>query len=286
MNTNQYTKQQSGRSTAGLLALTLGTGLLLALPQNAPAQSTARRTAVSAAKKPATKTVRIHGSRAKLVTMELRNAPVRDAIQQLFLQAKVDYMLDPNIVGTTTLKVTNVPFETALRLLIDASDVPIYVTQDSGVYDIRARAMRVRNRSDIRTASYVPPVPQPEPMGGPAGTPVVGYAPGVAEGLPAGVGYGAPGAPAVGVPFGGPAVNFNPYVGWGGWGGWGYPVFTFTTPVFGNTGAVFPSNGFNNGFGFTSGFGFNNGSNFSGTNGFGAFFPNNGFNNGNGVSPR
>jgi hypothetical protein len=252
MNTKQITR----RHTAALLAAGLGAGLLLVQPQNAEAQTSARSTAA--------KTVRIYGNSSRTVTMELKNAPVREAIQQLFLKAKVDYILDPNIVGTTTLKVTNVPFETALRLLIDGSDVPIYVTRDSGVYDIRVHPAAFRYRSNVRTASYIPPEPIVEPVVPvPAAAPAFGVAPGLQQGLPGGTGYGAPGAPAVGAPIGGTGVVFDPYASWGGWN---YPVFypVYGTPVVPSP--IVP-------FGVSTGFGLNTG---LGLNGF--VFPNgNGF---------
>jgi hypothetical protein len=263
------TKQIARPRTAGLVAVGLGLGLMAALPQSAEAQTNARRSAANST----TKTVRIYGNSARMVSMELRNAPIRDAIQQLFLKAGVDYILDPNISGTTTLKVTNVPFETALRLLMDASSVPVYVTRASGVYDIRVNPGYYRNRSTVRTASYVPPAPVTEPVAtAPVGAPVVGAAPGVAQGFAPGTGYGAPGGPVVGAPIGGPVLNYDPTAVWG------LPVFggpVFGAPVVGNTGApiFFPyqNTGFGGGFntGFNTGFRINSG---LGLNGF--VFPN------------
>lgn len=208
MNTTQTTRHR----TAGLLAAGIGAGLLLAVPQNAQAQ-TAPRTA-------ATKTVRVYGNSTRKVTMELRNASVREAIQQLFLQAKVDYILDPNIVGTTTLKVTNVPFETALRLLIDGSDVPIYVTRDSGVYDIRVNRAPLRSRSNVRTASYVPQetvvpaAPVVEPIPGPLGQPPMAVSP------VGGTNVVSPNSN---------NVIVNPY---NNWFGLQYPTFNLSYPVY------------------------------------------------------
>ena len=73
------------------------------------------------------------------VTVELRDAPVRDALVQIFTSAKVDYSIDPRVVGTVTLKVTDLPFESALKLILRSSPTPLTYSKDGGVYLVKPR---------------------------------------------------------------------------------------------------------------------------------------------------
>ncbi|MBC8103386.1 MAG: hypothetical protein H7Z41_12475 [Cytophagales bacterium] len=73
------------------------------------------------------------------VTLDLRDAPIRQALDQLFRQVKSDYSLDNAVQGYLTLKITDQPFENALRLVLRSSSVPLSYTVDSGVYLIKPR---------------------------------------------------------------------------------------------------------------------------------------------------
>jgi hypothetical protein len=256
----------------GLFALVAGVGLLSALPQPVNAQqnettskSPRKVTTVKVQKKQtasksrpqAAKVVRIYGNSSRTVTLDVRNAPLRDTIQQLFLQTKNDYILDPNVTGTVTMKVTNMPFEQALRLLVQSSNTPISLQRVAGVYEVKAGRSRTI-QTPVYTAATppvetTPVVPEPPVRadGGLVGSPQAGFAPGAGYGFPAGSnttygisgnGYGYVGGPVIGspgfggpnfgAPFGGPAVNFAPGFGAGfgnGYGGFGYPYIIQTT---------------------------------------------------------
>jgi hypothetical protein len=73
------------------------------------------------------------------VSLDLKDAPIRDALEKLFRQTKSDYSLDNSVQGYVTLKITDQPFETALRLLITRSATPLTYTKESGVYIIKPR---------------------------------------------------------------------------------------------------------------------------------------------------
>ena len=84
------------------------------------------------------------------VTLNLRNAPVRTALLQLFQKAHRDYALDSSIDGVVSMRVTNVPFDRALRLLANSSSTPLTYSIDSGVYFLKARTTQaVRNNTPI-----------------------------------------------------------------------------------------------------------------------------------------
>jgi len=75
------------------------------------------------------------------VTLDLRDAPIRSALEQLFSSAKVDYTLDNNVQGFVTMKVTEVPFETALKLIMRSASIPLTYTKENNIFIIRPRAV-------------------------------------------------------------------------------------------------------------------------------------------------
>ncbi|HVK05810.1 MAG TPA: hypothetical protein VM490_20230, partial [Armatimonadaceae bacterium] len=75
------------------------------------------------------------------VTLDLRDAPIRSALEQLFNSAKVDFSMDNNVQGFVTLKVTEVPFETALKLIMRSATIPLTYTRENNIYIVRPRAV-------------------------------------------------------------------------------------------------------------------------------------------------
>jgi type II secretory pathway component GspD/PulD (secretin) len=75
------------------------------------------------------------------VTLDLRDAPIRDALEQIFKNAKVDYSIDPGVAGFVTLKITEQPFENALRLILRSAQTPLIYTKESGVYIVKIRQL-------------------------------------------------------------------------------------------------------------------------------------------------
>lgn len=108
------------RRTPGISAL-IGVGLALALPSVARAQET------PPAPKPG------------LVTMELRDAPLRATLEQLFERAGVQYSLNGAMPGFVTMKLQDQPFETALTLILRAAPVPLTFAVEDGVYLVQPR---------------------------------------------------------------------------------------------------------------------------------------------------
>jgi len=73
------------------------------------------------------------------MTLEFRDAPLRAALEQLFANAKVDYSIDPSVQGYVNLKVTDIPFDNALKLMLRSSTVPLTYSIDNGVYIVKPR---------------------------------------------------------------------------------------------------------------------------------------------------
>jgi hypothetical protein len=105
--------------------LILGTGLVLGFAPAARAQTT-----------PAAPAVTIPN-----VSLDLRDAPIRQALEQLFKNGGAQYVLDPNIQGFVTLNVRDQPFESALRLLLRSANPPLTYTRENGVYLVRPRSI-------------------------------------------------------------------------------------------------------------------------------------------------
>lgn len=82
--------------------------------------------------------LRVTGT-SESVTMNLRNAPIRQALEQLFGLANVEYNLDDTVQGTATLQVSGVSFDVALRNLIRQANPPLTYSRESNVFQVRPR---------------------------------------------------------------------------------------------------------------------------------------------------
>src|ERR1051325_6347813 len=60
------------------------------------------------------------------VTLDLRDAPVRQALEQLFKNAKVQYVIDPAVQGyISSLNIKDQPFRNALNLIVRTASPPL-----------------------------------------------------------------------------------------------------------------------------------------------------------------
>lgn len=74
------------------------------------------------------------------VTVDYHDAPIRDVLDRLFRQMHLNYSIDSEVTGTVTLKVTDMSFDDALRLILRSNSLPLTYSKDSGVYFIKPRA--------------------------------------------------------------------------------------------------------------------------------------------------
>jgi hypothetical protein len=88
------------------------------------------------------------------ITLDLRDAPIRQALEQLFAAAKVDFQIDNSVVGFVTLKITDQPFENALKLILRASPIPLTYARESGVFIVKPRPLAT---TDPSLAAAPPP---------------------------------------------------------------------------------------------------------------------------------
>ena len=105
------------------LALTLSLGaIVLAFPVNAYARQ--------------------DDAANKRVTFDLEDSPIRKTIEAAFKQAGINnYVIDNNVVGFVTLKITEQPFENALKLIMRAASVPLTYTKENGVWIVKPRTI-------------------------------------------------------------------------------------------------------------------------------------------------
>jgi len=87
------------------------------------------------------------------ITLDLRDAPVRQALEQLFNSAKVDFSIDNAVQGFVTLKITDQPFESALRLILRSSSVPLTYVKEGNVFIVKPRTID----ANVGPASLAPP---------------------------------------------------------------------------------------------------------------------------------
>lgn len=75
------------------------------------------------------------------VSIDVKGVPLRDALEKVFTNARVDYSIANETQGMVTLKLTNVPIDQAVRALIRAAGAESYLAlnTDTGIYTIRTR---------------------------------------------------------------------------------------------------------------------------------------------------
>jgi hypothetical protein len=92
------------------------------------------------------------------ISLDVRDAPLRQVLEQIFQTAKVDYSIDNAVAGYVTLRVTDQSFDNALRLVLRSATVPLSYSVDSGVYIVKPRLENpVADRYPL---PLPPPVPQ------------------------------------------------------------------------------------------------------------------------------
>ena len=87
------------------------------------------------------------------ISLDLRDAPVRQALEQVFSTARVDYSIDNNVAGFVTLKVTGIPFDQALRLMLRSANPPLTYAREGGVFIVRPRVTAATGPIDAGLAT-------------------------------------------------------------------------------------------------------------------------------------
>jgi type II secretory pathway component GspD/PulD (secretin) len=75
----------------------------------------------------------------KPVTIQVVEAPVKIVLDQLFKSAGLNYTIDPQVTGNVTVNLTNIPFNSALHVILQASDPPLTFSVSDNVYSIKQK---------------------------------------------------------------------------------------------------------------------------------------------------
>ena len=85
------------------------------------------------------------------VTIDLKDAPIRSALEQIFNAANVQYQMDNQVQGFVTLKIRDQPFENALKLIMRSATIPLAYTKENGVYIVKPRPVTPPTTGDLNT---------------------------------------------------------------------------------------------------------------------------------------
>lgn len=67
---------------------------------------------------------------APLFSVEFKDAPVRKALESLFKNANLNYVIDANVSGEVNITAKDLPFENILQLMLRSATIPLtYLTQ-------------------------------------------------------------------------------------------------------------------------------------------------------------
>ena len=73
------------------------------------------------------------------VSVDLRDAPVRLALEQLFREAKVDFVIAPDVLGSVTMNLKDLPLEQVLKIICRSNTVPLTYTKEGKIYEVKVR---------------------------------------------------------------------------------------------------------------------------------------------------
>jgi type II secretory pathway component GspD/PulD (secretin) len=103
--------------------------------------------------------VSVHAQEDKKVSLDLREAPIREALKQLFDSVGVNYTLSSEVQGFVTLKVDDISFDQALRLILRNATIPLTYTKEGKIFIIKPRVIVQPQQLDP-TANVEPAAPQ------------------------------------------------------------------------------------------------------------------------------
>jgi hypothetical protein len=74
------------------------------------------------------------------ISLELNDSPIRTSLEMLFKQANIqNYVIDNNVAGFVSLRITDQPFELALKLVMRGASEPLTYIKENGVYIVKLR---------------------------------------------------------------------------------------------------------------------------------------------------
>lgn len=78
------------------------------------------------------------------ITLELKDTPIRSALDTLFKGRGLNYVIDPTVGGNVgSLSLRDVPFDVALKMLLKSVDPPLVYRKEGDVYLISVKKEQV-----------------------------------------------------------------------------------------------------------------------------------------------
>jgi type II secretory pathway component GspD/PulD (secretin) len=90
----------------------------------------------------------------KMVTLDMQQADVREALRALFKSMNVSYSVAPDVQGLVTVNIKNVPFETALQNILKQVSATYRLV--GGVYEVLLREPDLKPVDNNVTETTVP----------------------------------------------------------------------------------------------------------------------------------
>ncbi|MCX6366155.1 MAG: hypothetical protein NTX57_05540 [Armatimonadetes bacterium] len=91
------------------------------------------------------------------ISVDLQDAPVRSTLEAIFKQAGLkNYIIDNAVAGFVTLKISDQPFESALKLVMRASSLPLTYTKENGVLVVKPRTVPAASSATSEPISSEP----------------------------------------------------------------------------------------------------------------------------------
>lgn len=76
---------------------------------------------------------------SKPVTIQVVEAPVKVVLDQLFKSVGLNYTIDQAVTGNVTVNLTNIPFNSALHVILQSANPPLTFTYADQVYTIKPK---------------------------------------------------------------------------------------------------------------------------------------------------
>ena len=89
----------------------------------------------------------------KPITIQVVEAPVKVVLDELFKSVGLNYTIDPAVTGDVTVNLTNIPFNSALHVILQAANPPLTFTVSDDVYSIKPKATTLTTGSAGPAAS-------------------------------------------------------------------------------------------------------------------------------------
>lgn len=105
------------------------------------------------------------GANTKLVTIQLQNATIAQAMETLFKDTGYKYDLEPGATGTVSISLQDAPFDTALQAILSAVTPPLtYHRDENGVFLISQKQNAEAVRSEPTTSTEAAPPVMVKPV--------------------------------------------------------------------------------------------------------------------------